>query len=94
MTTTRRAFAQTLASVGTASLWWDHAVAEVEAQGTLTDDTVQALLATQGGAGIFADADRFAELRSALERSALRLATLRAFRLPPDVGPAVVFTRD
>lgn len=94
MPSSRRTFAKTLGSIGVGSLWWDQAVAEVAAQGTLADETVRALLAVQGGAGIFADPERFAELKAALERSAARLSSLRAFRLPSDIGPATTFTRD
>ncbi len=77
-----------------ASALWDRAVADVAAQGTVSDETVRAMLQAQGGPGIFTDPERFAELKSALGRTAQRLATLRAFPVPADVAPAIGFRRD
>ncbi len=72
---------------------WDLAVAEAAAQGAVTADTVRALLDAQGGRGIFDHPDRFAELQSAVTRSAANVAALRAFPVPDDVPPAVMFRR-
>jgi hypothetical protein len=90
----RRNFTKLLGTLGASSMVWDSAVADVAAQGTLSDDSVRAMLAAQGGAGIFANPERFAELKSALERAALRVNTMRAFPVPADVAPVVTFSRD
>jgi len=76
-----------------ASSLWDQAVIEAQTQGTVANDTLRALLDAQGGAGIFADPARFAELQSAVTRSAMTVAALRAFDVPADVPPAVMFSR-
>lgn len=92
METSRRDFALLLGTLASAPLW-DRAVAEAETQGTVTADTVRALLDAQGGAGIFADPARFEELRSAVTRSAMTVAALRAADVPADIPPAVMFSR-
>lgn len=92
MEISRRAFSVALGALAASPLW-DVAVAEVEAQGAVSADTVRALLEAQGGAGIFSDPNRFEELRSAVARSAANLAALRAFPVPDDVPPAVMFSR-
>jgi hypothetical protein len=92
METSRRSFAALLGALAAAPLW-DQAVAEAQTQGTVTADTLRALLDAQGGAGIFADPARFAELQSAVTRSAITVAALRAFDVPADVPPAVMFSR-
>ena len=94
MEPSRRSFALWMGALGASSLLWDHAVADVEAQGTVSDEVVRAMLEAQGGPGIFADPARFAELKSALGRTAQRLATMRAFPVPADVAPAIGFRRD
>jgi hypothetical protein len=88
----RRSFAVLLGAMGSAPLW-DLAVAEAKTQGTVTVDTVGALLDAQGGRSIFSDPARFDELRSAVTRSAVTVAALRAFPVPADVPPAVMFGR-
>lgn len=92
METTRRSFALLLGAMASAPLW-DCAVAEAQTQGTVSAETVRALLDAQGGRGIFDDPARFEELRSAVTRSAAHVAALRAFPVPDDVPPAVMFSR-
>ena len=92
MEPSRRSFALLLGAMASAPLW-DLAVAEAQAQGTVTADTLRALLDAQGGRGIFSDPARFEELRSAVTRSAVTVAALRAFDVPDDVPPAVMFGR-
>lgn len=89
---TRRAVAQALGLLATSPLW-DVALAEAQAERTVSADTVRALLEAQGGAGIFADSARFEELRSAVARTAAHVAALRAFPVSDDVPPAVMFRR-
>lgn len=76
-----------------ASPLWDVAVAEARAQGTVSADTVRALLDAQGGRSIFDDPARFEELRSAVARSAAYVSAIRDFPVPDDVPPAVMFRR-
>jgi hypothetical protein len=92
METSRRTFASLLGALASAPLW-DLAVTEARTQGTVTADTLRALLDAQGGRSIFDDPARFEELQSAVTRSALTVATLRAFEVPADVPPAVMFGR-
>jgi len=92
METSRRTFATLLGALAAAPLW-DQAVTEAQTQGTVTAETLRALLDAQGGAGIFADPARFAELQSAVTRSAITVAALRAFEVPTDVPPAIMFSR-
>jgi hypothetical protein len=92
METSRRSFALLLGAMASAPPW-DLAVAEARTQGTVTADTLRALLDSQGGPGIFSDPQRFEELRSAVTRSAVTVAALRAFEVPADVPPAVMFGR-
>lgn len=94
MDQSRRSFTKVIGALGASSLLWDQAVEEAAAQGAVTDETVRAMLEAQGGAGIFSDPERFAELTSALQRSARRVATMRAFPVPADVAPVVTFRRD
>lgn len=72
---------------------WDLAVAETQTQGTVTAETLRALLDAQGGRSIFGDPARFEELRSAVTRSAAAVAALRGFEVPADVPPAIMFGR-
>jgi hypothetical protein len=90
----RRTFTKLMGTLGASSLLWDQAAADIEAQGGIADDTVRAMLAAQGGPGIFSDPERFAELRSALERAAARVQSIRAFRVSADIAPIVTFRRD
>lgn len=92
METTRRSFAVLLGAMASAPLW-DLAVAEAQAQGAVSADTVRAMLDAQGGRSIFADPARFEELRSAVTRCAVNVAALRAFDVPADVPPAIMFGR-
>jgi hypothetical protein len=92
MDTSRRSFARLLGVMASAPLW-DLAVAEAQTQGSVTAETLRALLDAQGGRSIFADPARFEELRSAVTRCAVNVAALRAFEVPADVPPAVMFGR-
>lgn len=92
MRTSRRSFAAVLGAMASAPLW-DVAVAEAQSQGAVSAETVRALLDAQGGRGIFAEPQRFEELRSAVGRAARNVAALRAFPVPDDVPPAVMFRR-
>lgn len=89
---TRRAVTQALGLLATSPLW-DVALAEAEAQRTVSADTVRALLEAQGEPGIFADPARFEELRSAVARTAAHVAALSAFPVSDDVPPAIGFRR-
>lgn len=92
MDPSRRSFGLLLGALASSPLW-DLAVSEAQAQGTVSADTVRALLDAHGGRSIFDDPARLEELRSAVARSAIYVAALRRFPVPDDVPPAVMFSR-
>jgi hypothetical protein len=93
MDASRRRFGQAALGLLAGSPLWDRALAEAQTRRTIGDETLRALLESQGGAGIFADPARFEELRAAVVRTATHVAALRAFAVDDDVPPAVTFRR-